>query len=75
MNITWKRVTTFSLPNLNVLVVNGVEVGFVTKPQDNKYDKNMWRVFRGIGEDASLLCHCGNKTQAQRTLEKVYVGS
>jgi hypothetical protein len=48
MNSTWKKIKSLSISNLNVLVVDGIEVGFICKPKDDKFNKNMWRVFRGI---------------------------
>ena len=40
----WQRVQNQSLPNLNVLLINGEYVGFVYKPRDSKTDKNAWRI-------------------------------
>jgi len=74
MNMNWKRVNSNSLSNLNVLIINDIEIGFVYKPRDTRYDKNIWRVFRGIGFYAQFLCHSSNKIQAQKTLEKVFIG-
>jgi hypothetical protein len=70
----WKRING-SLPNLNVLYLNGVEVGFVYKPLDSKTDKNAWRMHRGIGDDTKFLGWNNTKTGAQRFLEKVLVGA
>jgi hypothetical protein len=70
MNKTWKRVKYTNLPNLHVLSVDGKEVGFVTKPNDDKFNKNMWRVFKGIGYEACMLCHESGLPQAKQTLEK-----
>jgi hypothetical protein len=73
-NYRWVRVTS-SLPNLNVLVVEGVEVGFVYKPHDPKTDKNEWRIHRDIGDNTKFLAWNPTKTGAQRFLEKVLVGA
>jgi hypothetical protein len=73
-NYRWVRVTS-SLPNLNVLVVEGVEVGFVYKPHDSKTDKNEWRIHRDIGDNTKFLAWNPTKTGAQRFLEKVLVGA
>lgn len=70
----WKRING-SLPNLNVLYLNGVEVGFVYKPHDSKTDKNEWRMHRGIGDATKFLGWNNTKTGAQRFLEKVLVGA
>ena len=72
MNIVWTKPTGQSLPNLHVISVDGVEMGFITKPRDTKYDKNMWRVFRGIGDKATFLCHVSTKAQAMQCLESIY---
>lgn len=70
----WKRIKG-SFPNLNVLYLNGVEVGFVYKPHDYTIDGKHWRMFRGIGDDAYFLGWTNTKTNAQRFLEKVFVGA
>ena len=64
----WKRVKSTSLPNLWVLVIENTEVGFVQKPRDTKSDKNMWRIYRGIGENSNFLGHAGTKELAQQQL-------
>lgn len=74
VNFCWKRVNS-SLPNLNVLYVDGVEVGFIYKPRDTRYDKNEWRMHREIGDLTKFLGWNNTKTGAQRFLEKVLVGS
>lgn len=74
MNKNWIRNATTSLPNLYVLVVNNIEVGFITKPNNDKYNKNMWRSFKGIGENNVFLGHGSTKNQAQQMVEKSIVG-
>ncbi len=74
IKFAWKRVQS-SLPNLNVLYVEGVEVGFVYKPHDTKTDKNEWRIHRGIGEATQFMGWNNTKTGAQKLLEKVLVGA
>lgn len=74
INYCWKRVMS-SLPNLNVLYVNGVEAGFVYKPHDTKTDKNEWRIHRGIGDSTQFMGWNNTKTGAQKLLEKVLVGA
>ena len=75
MNFTWKKIKSLSITNLNVLVVDGKEVGFICKPKDSKTDKNMWRVHRGIGETNRFLCHCATKALAVKQLEQIYGGN
>jgi hypothetical protein len=75
MNSTWKKIKSLSISNLNVLVVDGIEVGFICKPKDSKTDKNMWRVFRGIGENSKFYMHVATKALAVKTLEHVYGGN
>jgi hypothetical protein len=76
MNVTkkWTRVVQRSLTNLNVLNVNGKDVGFIYKPLDSKSDKNAWRVHRGLGNDTDMVCHAWTKSEAQRRLEEIFVG-
>jgi hypothetical protein len=72
MNYRWKPEKSFSLPNLNILVVNDVEVGFIQKPRDTRFDKNMWRCFTGIGIQSKFIGHAGSKGFAKKILEGLY---
>jgi len=74
INFYWQRVNS-SLPNLNVLYVDDVEVGFIYKPHDTRYDKNDWRMHREIGDATKFLGWNNTKTGAQKFLEKVLVGA
>lgn len=74
MNHTWSRVKT-SLPNLNVLEMNGVKQGFIYKPKDSRTDKNAWRVYLGIGDTARFIGHQWTMIGAKRMLESVVVGN
>jgi len=74
-NSEWRKIKSLSISNLNVLIVDGKEVGFICKPRDTKFDKNMWRVYRGIGEANSFLCHCATKALAVKKLESIYGGN
>lgn len=74
MNKNWYLNKTTSLPNLNVLVVDNVEVGFITKPNNDSFTKNMWRIFKGKGETCQFLGHIATKNQAKRVLEKIVFG-
>lgn len=65
---SWRQVKG-RIPNLNVLTANGIEVGFVEKPNDTKFDKNMWRCFIGIGENNRFLGHAPTKRCAQTIVE------
>ena len=71
----WKRITTTSLPNLNVLYLNGVEIGFVYKLRDGDGCKNQWCIHRGIGDATQFVGWNPTKTGAQNLLEKVLVGA
>lgn len=57
------------MPNLYVLVRDGVEIGFVQKPRDSKTDKNAWRAFFGIGDKASFLDHAWTLGAAKALVE------
>jgi len=71
----WQRVQNQSLPNLNVLTVNGEYVGFVYKPSDTKTDKNAWRIYTGVGDDAKFVGHKYSKTAAMTTLNSIFAGN
>ena len=58
------------MPNLFVLERNGVEVGFIQKPNDTKTDKNAWRLYRGVGPTNVFLGHEWNKKLAMSQVEK-----
>lgn len=75
MNHTWTRVNTIGLSNLNVLMLNGIERGFIYKPKDSKPDKNAWRVHLGVGETSKFLGHAWKMNDAKRLLESVVVGN
>ncbi len=74
MNHTWTRVKT-SLPNLNILVFNGIEQGFIYKPKDSKTGQNAWRIHLGIGENSKFIGHSWVMSNAKRILESVVVGN
>jgi len=71
----WQRVQNQSLPNLNVLLINGEYVGFVYKPSDTKTDKNAWRIYRGVGDSAEFVGHNFSKTAAMTTLNRIFAGN
>jgi len=71
----WQRVQQKSLPNLNVLLINGEYVGFVYKPSDTKTDKNAWRIYRGMGASAEFVGHNSSKTAAMTTLNRIFAGN
>jgi hypothetical protein len=70
----WQRVQNRSLPNLNILKVNGDYVGFIYKPRDTVADKNMWRIYRGVGEWAEFVGHSYTKTSAMRSIKVMFAG-
>jgi hypothetical protein len=74
MKHTWNRVKT-TLPNLNVLVVNEIEQGFIYKPKDSKTDQNAWRVHLGIGETSRFIGHAWSMVDAKRLLESLIIGN
>jgi len=72
--VTFKRVNNQSLPNLYVaLADNGggfvTKVGFIYKPHDSKSDRNAWRSYIGIGDDAKFLYHTWNIDDAKDAVE------
>jgi hypothetical protein len=70
-NMIWTPIRN-SLPNLNVLTKNGVEVGFIEKPRDTKTDTNAWRSFVGIGERAAFVGHSWTKKAAKNKVEEKF---
>jgi ribosomal protein RSM22 (predicted rRNA methylase) len=71
----WQGVQNRSLPNLNVLKVNDVVVGFIYKPRNTKTDRNAWRIYRGVGDSAEFMCHNFSKTDAMATLNRIFAGN
>ena len=69
LKVEWKKVKN-SLPNLHVLFYKGKEVGFITKPNDTKFDKNAWRCHSGIGKFNHFLGHEYNMGMAMRNVEE-----
>lgn len=69
-NYKWVKVKN-TLPNLNVLHVNTVEVGFIYKPMDDKYSKNAWRVHIGIGDKTKFMGHKDSIKDAKNELEAI----
>lgn len=64
MNITWKRIKG-SIPNLYVAYNEaGEAVGMIDKPVDTRTDKNYWRLYHGIGDNARFLGHSASKREA-----------
>lgn len=55
MTITTKKITGTSIQGLEVVLVNGREVGFVTKLRDTRTDRNPFKAFTGIGESAKFV--------------------
>lgn len=67
----WQRVESRVLPNLHVLNDGNLHIGMVQKPADSKGDKNLWRCFKGVGEQAELIGHRKTLGQAKATVEVV----
>jgi len=67
--LEWKPVKNQSLPNLNLLLVNGKDYGFVYKPRDSRTDKNMWSCHIGIGDNTRFLTYAGSKSLAMRIVQ------
>jgi hypothetical protein len=67
--VTFKRVKQQSLPNLYVGMKDGVEVGFIYKPTDTRTDRNAWRSYVGIGDDAKFLYHTWDMNDAMEAVK------
>ena len=70
MSKTWTAVQSRSLPNLQVLSLNGREVGFIYKPKDSSTDKNAWRCHSGIGDANQFLGHNYDARDARKMVER-----
>ena len=68
-NVTFKRDVNKNLPNLYVAIQNGEKVGFIYKPTDTKTDKNAWRSYVGIGDEAKFLYHTWDMNDAMEAVE------
>ena len=73
MNIIWKKADG-QLPNLHVLEINALVVGFVYKPKDTKTDKNAWRAHFGVGEHTTFLGHDWSIQGAKTRVELKVMG-
>lgn len=69
--LDWKEVRGTSLANLNVVSRNGIELGFIEKPNDTDGDVNAWRAYVGIGERARFIGHRQTKSGAQAFVEVI----
>ncbi len=61
-----------SLPNLQVLRRNNVDIGFIEKPNDTATCKNYWRCFVGIGDKAVFVDHQKDKKSAKKKVEEKF---
>lgn len=66
--ILFKREVRQSLPNLHSANVDGEVVGFYYKPLNTRGDRNAWRSYVGIGDDARFLYHTWNKEDAEEAV-------
>ena len=66
--VTFNRIKSQSLPNLYVGKKDGVEVGFIYKPTDSKSDRNAWRSYVGIGDNAEFLYHTWDMNDAMEAV-------
>ena len=65
MTVTWKRIQSKCLKNLHVAFdVQDRPVGMIEKPSNTKNDKNFYRMYIGVGDNARFLGHAVNKKQA-----------
>jgi hypothetical protein len=66
----WIKVPSVVLPNLRVLKHGVKEVGFIEKPRDTRTDKNSWRCWSGIGEQAKFVGHAETEEQAMANVQQ-----
>lgn len=68
-NLEWKKVQGTALANLLVVSRNGVELGFIEKPEDSDGDVNAWRAYVGIGARALFIGHRWTRISAEALVE------
>jgi len=68
-NVTFTRVKNQSLPNLYSGTINGEIVGFIYKPNDSKSDRNAWRSYVGVGDNAKFLYHTWDMNDAMEAVQ------
>lgn len=66
--VSYTKMPSKSLSNLHIANVDGSPVGFIFKPKDTKSDKNFWRSYIGIGDNAKFLGHSSSKQSAMTSL-------
>lgn len=72
MNVVFRKERSKVLSNLYVAYDGDKPVGLVHKPRDDKHNKNFWRCYVGIGDDARFLGHARNRKDAQNHVHWAY---
>jgi hypothetical protein len=67
-NVCFTKVPSRSLANLHVATVDGVEVGFCYKPDASRGERNAWRSYVGIGDQARFLYHTWDRRDAMMAI-------
>lgn len=65
---SWKRVKN-NVPNLHVLVRNGVEVGYIWRANSTCTCTDAWKAFKGIGQASKFLGTDFSKSRAMNLVE------
>ena len=68
----FKKQTSKCLDNLYVAYDGDKAVGMVHRPKNTRTEKNFWRCYVGIGEDARFLGHAVNRKQAENHVAWAY---
>lgn len=73
MNVPiWKKQASKVIDNLYVAYDGDVAVGMVDRPKNTKTDKNFWRCYVGVGEDARFVGHAVNRKLAENCVSLAY---
>lgn len=70
---TFVKTKSKCIDNLYVAYDGAVPVGMVHRPKNTRTDKNFWRCYVGIGENARFLGHAVNRKQAENHVAWAYV--
>jgi len=69
----FKKQASKVIDNLYVAFDGDRAVGMVDRPKNTRFDKNFWRCYIGVGEDAKFLGHAVNRKQAENHVAWAYV--
>jgi hypothetical protein len=68
----FKKQASKVIDNLYVAYDGDVPVGMVHRPKNTRTDKNFWRCYVGVGENARFLGHAVNRRDAENHVSWAY---